>query len=154
MSTLDIAIQIASKAHEGQTDKSGLPYILHPLHLMNELVKKNMSEDYLIAAVLHDVVEDTDVTIQDLIALNFSIPSIGAVLKMTHEKGVSYEDYIDDISTNEIARTVKLEDLKHNLDVIRRVIPEYTITNEKKFMKRVLKYTKAYDKLINGKLNV
>jgi len=154
MSTLDIAIQIASKAHEGGVDKSGLPYILHPLHLMNELKKKNMSMDHLIVAVLHDVVEDTYVTIQDLIDLDFKDDVRIAVSIMTHTKGVSYEDYIDLISTNEIAKAVKLEDLKHNLDVIRRVIPEYTITNEKKFMKRILKYTKAYDKLINGKLNV
>jgi len=154
MSTLDIAIQIASKAHEGQKDKSGLPYILHPLHLMNELKKKNMSEDYLIVAVLHDVVEDTDVTITDLINLDFSIPVVGAVLKMTHVKGESYSDYIDSIATNEIAKAVKLEDLKHNLDITRRVIPVFNVKNEEKFMKRILKYTKSYDQLINGELNV
>ena len=113
MSNLQRAIEIAVDAHRKQSRKNGDPYILHPLRLMLAVD----SPDAKIVAVLHDVVEDTDVTMDDLIAEGFSQPVIDALTLVTHERDVSYEDYIQKIKSNPLATTIKLADLRDNSNI-------------------------------------
>lgn len=105
------AMQVAYSAHHGQTDISGVPYIFHPYH-----VAEQMTDEYAVcAALLHDVVEDTDVTLADL-EKEFPREVTEAVRLLTHEEGTDYRDYILAIKENELARNVKLADLSHNRD--------------------------------------
>ena len=105
------AMVIAYRAHHGQVDHSGVPYVFHPLHLAEE-----MTDEYATcAALLHDVVEDTSVTLEEL-AQDFPREVMEAVALLTHEKGEPYFDYIRRIKENPIARAVKLADLRHNTD--------------------------------------
>ena len=106
------AIKIAFKAHEGSFDRSGIPYVTHPLHVAESME----TEDETVAAILHDVVEDTDMTIDDLRKEGFTEEQLEAVRLLTHEDGISYADYVKRLKSNEIARKVKLSDLKHNMD--------------------------------------
>jgi len=115
MNCLDKAIEIASKAHAGQIDKAGEPYILHPLRLMS---KFNSTEE-MIVAVLHDVVEDSEVTLQDLKGYGFSEDVITAIDCFSKRKSESYKDFIARISSSNLARNIKIEDIKDNLDVTR-----------------------------------
>lgn len=108
------AINIAYNAHMGQVDKSGTPYIFHPIHLAETM----NTEDECIVAILHDVVEDTDVTFEQLDG-EFSNEVIEALKLLTHDKNVPYDEYIKQIKDNPIARKVKLADLKHNSDITR-----------------------------------
>jgi len=118
MSNLGRAIEIAATAHAGQFDKGGKPYILHPLWVMNKV--RHLGEHYMIVAVLHDVVEDNpNWTIDRLIDEEFDQEVIVALTRLTHIKGVSYEDYIYQIALNPIAKEVKLRDLEHNTKVTR-----------------------------------
>lgn len=109
------AMQLAYLAHQGQSDRSGVPYIFHPLHLAEQM----RTEDEIVTALLHDVVEDTSVSLADLEREGFSPEVIGAVRLLTHDKGVDYMDYIRALKDNPIARSVKLADLKHNSDLTR-----------------------------------
>ena len=115
MNPLEKAIAIAVDAHKGQTDKSGLPYILHPLRIMMTMP----DEATRIVAVLHDVVEDTDCTLAELKDAGFSEDVIAAVDRMTHRESDSYDAYIQKIADNAIARRVKLGDLEDNMNVRR-----------------------------------
>lgn len=110
------ALRIAEKAHEGQKDKGGNPYILHPLAVASKV--ENREEK--ITALLHDVVEDTEVTLGDL-AREFPSVIVDAVDRLTKKKGPEYsrEKYLERIKENEIARKVKLADLEHNMDISR-----------------------------------
>src|SRR5215471_17617407 len=96
MATLEKAIAIAARAHQGQKDKAGHPYILHPLRLMLRME----SEAAMIAAVLHDVVEDTDVTIDHLREAGFSEEVLHAVECLTHQDGESYDAFIARVQTS------------------------------------------------------
>ncbi len=98
-----------------QTDKSGMPYVFHPFHLAEQMKTKEET----IVALLHDVIEDTDYTIEDLRKLGFRNTVLDAIMLMTHDDGVPYMDYVKDIKTNPIAKKVKLSDLKHNSDLTR-----------------------------------
>ena len=111
MSTLEKAIEIALKAHYGVTDKAGAPYLLHPLRMMFHMP----DDECRIAAVLHDVVEDSPVTIEDLRKAGFSETILGAVNGLTRREDESYDEFIKRAGKNHIARTVKLADLKDNL---------------------------------------
>ena len=105
------AMQVAYAAHHGQTDISGVPYIFHPFH-----VAEQISDEYAVcAALLHDVVEDADVTLREL-EKEFPREVTEAVRLLTHEEGADYRDYILAIKENELARRVKLADLAHNCD--------------------------------------
>ena len=105
------AMKLAYRAHQGQTDKSGIPYIFHPMHLAEQ-----MDDEFsCCVALLHDVVEDTDVTMEELKAI-FPPEVTDAVALMTHAYGVDYFDYVRAIKANPIARKVKLADLAHNSD--------------------------------------
>lgn len=123
------AIQIAWKAHAGQKDRSGLPYILHPIHVAEQM----MTEDTCVVAILHDVVEDTDVTLTDLQEAGFTPVQLEGIRLMTHEAGISYEDYILRLKPDPVARAVKIADLHHNLDPTR--LPEVTPADQKRFEK-------------------
>ena len=137
MTTLQRAIEIAVDAHKNQTQKNGLPYVLHPLSLMLSM----KSDNERIAAVLHDVVEDTQWTLDDLAANGFKPEVLDAIDCLTHQDGVSYSDYIDRIKPNAIARNVKLADLEDNMDLLR--IPEPT----DKDLNRLKKYRLAWQTL-------
>ena len=137
MSSLERAIEIAITAHKGQVDKAGKPYILHPLRLMFKM----HSENEMIAAVLHDVVEDTEWTIEKLIAEGFDEEVITAVNLLTHDKKVPYKKYIEAIKANKIALKVKLADLEDNLDIKRIAHPKF------KDYARIAEYLKYYNEL-------
>lgn len=109
------AMKIAFDAHKNQVDKNGIPYIYHPIHLA-----ERMSTEYEICvALLHDAVEDTDITFEDLIKAGFPDEVITALKLMTHDKNVPYMEYVEKIRNNSIAKTVKLADLRHNSDLTR-----------------------------------
>lgn len=108
------AMKIAYDAHHGQLDKSGVPYVYHPIHLAEQM----KTEDECIVALLHDVVEDTDVTFEQL-EKEFSDTVIQALKLLTHDDSVEYMDYIRKLKYNPIAKNVKLADLHHNSDVTR-----------------------------------
>lgn len=112
---LNKAIQIAVKAHEGQVDKGGNPYILHSLRVMLSC----NSEIERICAVLHDVVEDTPVTFEDIREQGFSDEIVNALDCLTRHKGESYDDFIRRVLKNKIACSVKLADLADNMDLTR-----------------------------------
>lgn len=114
---LGIAIALASEAFKNKTDKAGEPYILHCLRVMNNLHTRD--KELQIIAVLHDLVEDTEYTILDLIKLGFSMRVTDALTRLTHIKSVPYDDYIKNIVGNEDARLVKLADLKDNSNITR-----------------------------------
>lgn len=109
------ALALCFDAHKEQLDKSGLPYVFHPFHLAEQM----QTEETTIVALLHDVVEDSDYTLQDLEKAGFSKAVVDAVALMTHADGVKYMDYVRAIKENPIARAVKLADLRHNSDLSR-----------------------------------
>lgn len=108
------AMKLAYAAHHGQFDKSGVPYILHPVHLA-EAMEDEIS---CCAALLHDTVEDTDVTLEQL-AAEFPAEVVEAVRLLTHEPDADYFDYVRAIKGNPVAMKVKLADLAHNSDATR-----------------------------------
>ena len=109
------AMKFCFKAHKDQVDKSGMPYVFHPFHVAEQMT----DEVTTIVALLHDVVEDTDYTLEDIAAEGFGKEILEAVALMTHEDGVPYLDYVAKLKDNPIARTVKLADLAHNSDLSR-----------------------------------
>ena len=126
------AMKIAYEAHQGQVDKSGIPYIFHPIHLAEQME----TEEECIVALLHDVVEDTDITFEQL-EKEFSDTVIEALKLLTHDDSVPYMEYVRKIKANPIARTVKLADVWHNYDITRL----HKITQKDK--KRRAKYEDA-----------
>ena len=127
------AMKIAYKVHDGQVDKAGLPYIFHPIHLAEQMD----TEEECIVALLHDVVEDTDVTFEDL-EKEFSQTVIDALKLLTHDKSVDYMEYEKKIKNNPIARNVKLADLKHNSDMTRLLsVTEKDIERYNKYQKAI-----------------
>ena len=109
------AMKLCYEAHKDQVDKSGLPYVFHPAHVAEQMT----DEATTIVALLHDVVEDTDYTLEDLAAEGFGKEILEAVALMTHEDDVPYLDYVAKLKNNPIARAVKLADLAHNSDLSR-----------------------------------
>jgi (p)ppGpp synthase/HD superfamily hydrolase len=121
MATLDRAIQIAAQVHQDQKDKYGAPYILHPIRVM---MREN-SEIEKIVAILHDVVEDSDLTINDLRNDGFSSEIVEAVDALSKRDGEIYDDYINRTTLNDIAVKVKIADLEDNMDLKRiKVVTE------------------------------
>jgi (p)ppGpp synthase/HD superfamily hydrolase len=119
MSTLERAIQIAAAAHQGQKDKAGAPYIVHPLRVMLQLE----DEQDRIVAVLHDVVEDTTVTIEELRTEGFGEEPLEALECLTKRPSEDYSAFIDRAGSNAISRRVKLADLADNSDLSRIANP-------------------------------
>lgn len=128
------ALKICFDAHKNQTDKSGLPYVFHPFHLAEQME----TEETTIVALLHDVVEDTDITLEDLKEKGFSKEIIDAIALMTHDDDTDYMDYVREIKKNPIAKAVKLADLKHNSDLSRMdVIDEKVLERRKKYLEAI-----------------
>ena len=129
------AMQIAYSAHHGQVDKAGVPYIFHPLHLAEQMEE----EISCCAALLHDTVEDTEITLEAL-AADFPPEVVEAVGLLTHEEGTDYYDYVRAIKADPIAVKVKLADIAHNSDQTR--LADCGMTEETKAYFRS-KYAKA-----------
>jgi (p)ppGpp synthase/HD superfamily hydrolase len=108
------AMKLAYSAHHGQVDKSNVPYIFHPYHLAEQMD----DEASVCVALLHDVIEDTDITIEQLRSV-FPSTIVDAVALMTHNEDEDYLTYVKQIKTNPLARKVKLADLRHNTDTSR-----------------------------------
>jgi len=137
MSTLERAISISALAHEGQADKGGAPYILHPLKVMLRL----SGDEERIVAVLHDVVEDTAVTLADLRDAGFSEATLNAIDSLTKRDGETYQAFIERAARDPMARRVKLADLAENSDLSRLGTPS------QKDLERIAKYREAIDYL-------
>jgi (p)ppGpp synthase/HD superfamily hydrolase len=140
-SMLDKAIALAVAAHSGQKDKYGSSYILHPIRLM----MKTCSEEEMITAILHDVVEDTDWTFETLEAEGFSHNIIGALDCLTRRNDETYEAYIERSAINPLARKIKIADLEDNMDMKRLK----TVDNDA--VERLAKYHRAWIRL-SGKV--
>ncbi len=127
------AMNIAYQAHKNQFDKGGMPYIFHPLHLAEQ-----MDTEYsVITALLHDVMEDSSISLEDLKAEGFPDPVLEALSLLTHNKNVPYLEYIQQLKSNELARKIKLADLAHNSDATRlSCLDEYS-------RERIQKYERA-----------
>lgn len=115
MPDIEEAIRIAVEAHRGQKDRAGAPYILHPLRLLFR-VQTNAER---MAAVLHDVVEDSAWTLDDLRARGFAEEVVSAVDHLSRRESESYEEFVERTAAHPVARRVKLADLEDNLDVRR-----------------------------------
>jgi len=137
---LEKAIELAVESHSGQKDKGGSPYILHPLRLMMKM--DNVSE--MIVAVLHDVVEDTVLTLDHLKEKGFSERELSAIDHLTRRKRESYTKFIKRVKEDPIAVRVKLVDIEDNLDIKRLNM----LT--KKAIKRLKKYRKSRKHLISS----
>lgn len=137
MATLTKAIQIATFAHDGQTDKSGRPFILHPIRVMSAM----KTDEERMVAVLHDVVEDSDFTLDKLRIAGFSEKIVKAVDLLSRTKDVSYFEYIRRLrdSKDHLAIRVKLADIRDNSDKRRKFGTESEIAS---LLKR---YDKALD---------
>ena len=124
------AMKIDFAAHKNQTDKNGIPYIYHPIHLAEQMA----DEKTICVALLHDVVEDTDITFEQLAREGFPDDIIEALKLLTHDDSIQYMDYVKEIKSNPIAAAVKLADLKHNSDLTRLdVIDEKAINRAEKY---------------------
>lgn len=138
MKLLERAIGIALEAHQGQTDRYGAPYIIHALYVMMQMD----SEKEMMAAVLHDVLEDSPLTLEYLRDQGFPAEVLEAVRLMTHNaEAASYQEYVRRLKPNPIAVKIKLADLRHNMDIRRmdRV--------EEKDLERLEKYRRAWEML-------
>lgn len=127
------AMCLACAAHAGQQDKGGFPYVHHPFHVAEGMT----TELSIVTALLHDVVEDTEWTLEELEKEGFPKDVLEALALLTHREGVPYLDYIRSLRGNAIAREVKLGDLRHNSDLSR--LPRVT----EKDLLRVEKYAQA-----------
>ena len=125
------AMIIAYNAHKNQVDKSGVPYIYHPIHVAEQMD----TEEECVVALLHDVVEDTDVTFEQLES-KFPSEIIDILKLLTKTKDIDYYEYINKIKENAVARKAKIADIKHNLDRSRLdVITDKDIKREEKYKK-------------------
>ena len=127
-----LALKLCFAAHKDQQDKSGMPYVFHPFHLAEQM----QTEETTIVALLHDVVEDTDYTLEDLAAMGFDPVVIEALTLLTHDENVSYMDYVQTIKDNPVAKEVKLADLQHNSDLSRLdTVDEKALARREKYLK-------------------
>lgn len=127
------AMMIAYQAHKDQFDKGGMPYIFHPLHLAEQ-----MDTEYaVVTALLHDVIEDSPWSLEDLRAEGFPEPVLEALALLTHEENVPYLEYVQQLKGNALARKIKLADLMHNSDITR--LPYL----DEKSKQRLQKYQRA-----------
>lgn len=109
------ALLLCFEAHKNQVDKTGLPYVFHPFHLAEQMT----DEISTICALLHDVVEDTPYTFEDLKQMGFPNEIIEILKLLTHEDSIPYLDYVKRLSSNEVAKKVKIADVTHNNDLSR-----------------------------------
>ena len=135
-----LALHICFDAHKDQTDKQGLPYVFHPFHVAEQM----LDEKTTAAALLHDVVEDSHYTLDDLRRMGLDEEILTALALLTHDDETPYMDYIAKIKPNPIAKAVKLADLRHNCDLSRLSV----ITEKDK--DRSAKYQKALALLLDS----
>ena len=137
MNLIEKSLDIALRVHTGQKDRSGKTYILHPLRLMNRME----SDEEMAVALLHDVLEDSEMTEQDL--LNEGIPTnvVDAVKCLTRGSGEDYDDFISRVSGNDLALKIKIVDIEDNINILRLK------TLSEKDLKRIVKYHRAWNKL-------
>ena len=137
--TLQDAIALATKYHEGQVDKAGKPYISHPMRVM----EKMMLEDEKIVAVLHDIVEDTNITLQDLKDRGYSDYIVNSIDCLSKRDGESYDKFVERTMTDTMASYVKLADLEDNMDLSRlKTVTEKDKARHKKYKKVHARITK------------
>jgi (p)ppGpp synthase/HD superfamily hydrolase len=134
ISTLEKAISIAADAHQGQRDKTGSPFILHPLRVMLRVSEA----DERIVAALHDVVEDSDLTLDDLRQAGFSRAVVTAVEAMTRREGEAYDDFVLRAGADPIGRAVKRADLLDNLEQVRSAVARPSDDERTKRYRRAL----------------
>lgn len=138
--TLERAIEIAARTHAGQIDKGGAPYILHPLRVMLRVAPGAQQ----IVAVLHDVVEDSELTFEDLEREGFSSEVINGLRAVTKVEGESYEDFVARAAKDPVGKVVKLADLMENSDLSRIAEPS------QKDLERMEKYGRAISYLMEN----
>ena len=131
------ALKLCFEVHKNQLDKSGMPYVFHPFYLATQM----SDEICTVCALLHDVVEDSDYTLDDIQKLGFPSEVTDALSKLTHDAATPYMEYVREIRTNPIAKKVKLADLMHNSDLSR------LDTVDEKALKRIEKYKMAIELL-------
>ena len=129
------AMQIAYRAHHGQTDKSGVPYLYHPIHLAEQM----NDEVTVTAALLHDVLEDSPMTAEELRAAGISQQAVDAVVLLTRPAEIPYLDYVERIRSNPIARAVKCADMRHNCDPSRLPDPPDGWREKRELYQKALK---------------
>lgn len=144
MATIEKALEIAARAHAGQRDKEGLSYILHPLRVMQHV----HGEAAQIVAILHDVVEDTSISLDNLRAAGFSSDVVAALECVTHHRDEPYADYVVRCANNPVARQVKLADLQDNSQLSRAILRR---DREEADLARLRRYTLSY-KFLTGQL--
>ena len=128
------ALRLCFDAHKEQTDKTGMPYVFHPFHLAEQMT----DEISTVCALLHDVVEDTDYTLEDLAKMGYPKEVIDVLRLLTHDPEIPYFDYVKVIAGNPIAKQVKLADLAHNSDVTRLdEIDDKVIARTEKYKKAI-----------------
>lgn len=137
MADIEEAIRIAVEAHSGQKDRAGAPYILHPLRMMFRM----QTDAERMAAVLHDVVEDTNWTLDDLRGRGFAEEVVAAVDHLTRREEESYEEFVERAGRHPVARRVKIADLEDNMDIRRNG----EVTD--KDAERLTKYHRAWRRL-------
>jgi (p)ppGpp synthase/HD superfamily hydrolase len=137
MPTIEDAIALALDAHRGQLDRAGKPYILHPLRVMHNVE----TDEQRLVAILHDVVEDSPTTLDDLRRMGYSAAVVEAVDCLTRRDDETYEQFIERIAPNPLARRVKLADLLDNMD-LRRSIPM-----KAEDLERFQRYQRAWERL-------
>lgn len=135
---LELAIELASHAHNNQFDKAGEPYINHPLRVMYNLA----TTEEKIVGVLHDAVEDSDLTLERLSDLGFPSTIVQAIESLTKRPKEKYGDYIERVKCNSLAVRVKLEDMRDNMEITRIHNPN------KKDFDRLKKYQKVFPELL------
>ncbi len=136
------ALDICYRAHAGQRDRSGAPYVFHPFHVAEQMD----TEDEVCTALLHDVVEDSAITLDDLRAEGFPERIVHAVGLLTHDESVPYLDYVRGIRGNALAEKVKFADLDHNNDFTR--LDKVMDTDRRR---RAEKYEPAY-RILRGEM--
>ena len=109
------ALKLCFEAHKEQVDKTGMPYVFHPFHLAEQMD----DEISTVCALLHDVIEDAEITAEKLGQMGFPREVLDVLLLLTHDEAVPYMDYVKKISTHPVAKKVKIADLTHNSDVTR-----------------------------------
>ena len=134
---LELALSIATEAHKGQFDKAGVDYVEHPIYVASQVD----SEEEKAVALLHDVIEDSPFTAEELLLAGLPETVVTAVQILSKKKGQDYQTYLKTVKSNPLARAVKLADLKHNSDLSRLE----NITD--KDLERLEKYKKAIDYL-------
>ena len=124
------ALKLCFEAHKEQVDKTGMPYVFHPFHLAEQMD----DEISTVCALLHDVIEDTDITVEMLDQMGFPQEVLTVLELLTHDEAVPYMDYVKNISLNPIAKKVKIADLLHNSDVSRLdFVDEYAVKRNQKY---------------------